>query len=161
MSTPIEIICWQPSLAHAFHDINEAWISEMFSLEDHDREVLEDPQCFIIDRGGEVLFARRGAGVVGTCALMPTDDGAIELTKMGVVPGARGQGVGESLLVAALERARSLPQRPLFLLTNRRCASAIRLYEKLGFAHDRDIMSRYGASYARCDVAMRYLESNA
>ena len=30
------------------------------------------------------------------------------------------------------------------------------LYEKLGFRHDADIMTRYGARYQRCDVAMRY-----
>jgi hypothetical protein len=30
------------------------------------------------------------------------------------------------------------------------------LYEKLGFAHDAQIMSDFGARYERCDVAMRY-----
>jgi ribosomal protein S18 acetylase RimI-like enzyme len=42
------------------------------------------------------------------------------------------------------------------LLTNRRCESAIHLYEKVGFEHDADIMSRYGKQYQRADVAMRY-----
>jgi ribosomal protein S18 acetylase RimI-like enzyme len=45
---------------------------------------------------------------------------------------------------------------PLYLLSNRRCAAAVHLYEKLGFQHDAEIMARYGARYERCDVAMRY-----
>ena len=44
----------------------------------------------------------------------------------------------------------------LYLLTNRKCAPAIHLYEKLGFEHDAAIMAEYGARYKRCDVAMRY-----
>jgi ribosomal protein S18 acetylase RimI-like enzyme len=44
----------------------------------------------------------------------------------------------------------------LYLLTNRKCASAIHLYEKLGFEHSGEIMRRYGSRYERCDVAMIY-----
>jgi ribosomal protein S18 acetylase RimI-like enzyme len=35
-------------------------------------------------------------------------------------------------------------------------ATAIKLYEQLGFEHDAQIMEAYGAEYARCNVAMRY-----
>jgi|SRR5579863_1135871 len=49
----------------------------------------------------------------------------------------------------------------LYLLTKARCAAAAHLYEKLGFVHDADIMRDYGASYERCNVAMRYMGSPA
>jgi ribosomal protein S18 acetylase RimI-like enzyme len=157
VNTAVQILPWAPARARAFHDINIAWIEQMFAVEAHDREVLENPQAFIIDRGGDILFAALpDLGVVGACALMPTDDGAVELTKMGVLESARARKVGEALLAAVLERARAFDGRALFLLTNRKCAPAIHLYEKLGFRHDAEIMARYGASYARCDVAMRY-----
>lgn len=154
----LSILPWAPERARAFHDINAAWIEEMFTLEAHDREVLEDPQSHIIDRGGDILYAHSQAlGLIGACALMPTDDGALELTKMGVLASARGLKAGEFLLAAVIERAGQMPQRPLFLLTNARCAAAIHLYEKLGFQHDAEIMRRYGGIYGRCNVAMRYL----
>ena len=54
-----------------------------------------------------------------------------------------------------IRRARAMRADPLYLLTNKRCAAAVHLYEKLGFRHDQDIMGRYGAEYERCDVAMR------
>jgi ribosomal protein S18 acetylase RimI-like enzyme len=75
---------------------------------------------------------------------------------MGVRESARGRKAGEFLLSAIIDRARSLGAEPLYLLTNAKGAAAIHLYEKLGFQHDAEIMTRYGARYERCDVAMRY-----
>lgn len=144
-------------LAPNFHDINAEWIDAMFTMEETDREVLEHPREKIIEPGGLILFVEAaGLGIVGTCALQKSDGGGFELTKMGVRESARGLKVGEFLLSAVIDRASSLRADPLYLLTNARCAAAIHLYEKLGFRHDAGIMARYGARYARCDVAMRY-----
>jgi N-acetylglutamate synthase-like GNAT family acetyltransferase len=144
-------------LAEAFYRINADWISDMFSLEQNDIDLLSRPRELILDRGGVVLFAETpDLGVVGTAALMVSKDGWVELTKMGVTPEARGRKVGEYLLAKTLERAASLGMDKVYLLTNRKCAAAIHLYEKLGFAHDAEIMAMFGARYERCDVAMRY-----
>ncbi|TCM18800.1 MarR family transcriptional regulator with acetyltransferase activity [Novosphingobium sp. PhB165] len=146
---------YSDDLAGAFHDINAEWIETMFSLEPTDREVLENPRERIVDPGGTILFVEaEGLGVVGTCALQKTGETSFELTKMGVRAAARGLKAGEFLLQATIERARKMGADPLYLLTNKRCEAAIHLYEKLGFRHDAGIMARYGARYARCDVAM-------
>lgn len=148
---------YDASLAGDFHDINREWIESMFVLEETDREVLENPQQRIIDPGGAILFVEAaGLGIVGTCALQKTAATSFELTKMGVRESARGLKAGEFLLAGMIERARELGAETLYLLTNRKCAPAIHLYEKLGFEHDSDIMDRYAARYDRCDVAMRY-----
>jgi N-acetylglutamate synthase-like GNAT family acetyltransferase/predicted outer membrane lipoprotein len=159
MSRTLSILPWSPDLAAAFHDINAQWIEAMFVLEETDRQVLENPQSLIIDKGGDILFVSvEGLGVVGACALMQSKNaGAFELTKMGVLDSARGLKAGEFLLAAVLERAREMKIETLFLLTNKKCEAAIHLYEKLGFVHDRGIMATYGARYERCDVAMRFL----
>jgi GNAT superfamily N-acetyltransferase/DNA-binding MarR family transcriptional regulator len=154
---PLSIRDYSDDLAGAFHDINMEWISEMFRIEDTDRRTLENPRTSIIDAGGAVLFVEaEGMGIIGTCALQKTSATGFELTKMGVRKAARGLKAGEFLLNAVIERAAALGADPLYLLTNRRCAAAIHLYEKLGFRHDAGIMVDYGARYARCDVAMRY-----
>ncbi len=144
-------------LAGAFYRINAEWISDMFSLEENDIALLSRPRELILDKGGVVLFAETPQlGVVGTCALMVSKDGWVELTKMGVLKSARGLKVGEFLLAKTLERASSLGFDKLYLLTNKTCAAAIHLYEKLGFVHDAEIMRLFGARYERCDVAMSY-----
>jgi len=154
----LRIAEFSDELAPEFLAINREWIEAMFSMEPHDREVLENPRAEIVDRGGQVLFVEDAAGrVLGTCALMPAEGGYTELTKMGVRPEARGEGVGDFLLRAVLDRARSLGlDERLFLLTNSACEAAIHLYERSGFEHDAEIMERFGGTYGRADVAMRF-----
>ncbi|MEO0548943.1 MAG: GNAT family N-acetyltransferase [Pseudomonadota bacterium] len=153
----LKIVGFADHLAPLFYSINEEWVSDMFRMEDTDEQVLSDPRSYIIDRGGDVLFVEAGPlGIVGTCALMPIEPGVFELTKMGVLASARGRKAGEFLLAKVLDRAREMQMDELFLLTNKKCAAAIHLYEKLGFIHSADIMQRYGSRYERCDVAMSY-----
>ncbi len=156
--TDLKIVDFSDERARDFHDINLEWIETMFVVEQHDREVLENPHRWIIEPGGTILFVKAaGLGIVGACALMPTaGTDSWELTKMGVRASARGRKAGEYLLQAVLDRACALPIGELYLLTNSACEAAVHLYEKAGFTHDADIMARFGSTYARCDVAMRF-----
>lgn len=159
MKPRLSILPWSSDHAQAFYAINAEWISSMFAMEQNDRDILENPQSLIIDRGGTILFVKaEGLGVVGTCALMPTQQkGVFELTKMGVLESARGLKAGERLLAAILEEAHAMGIERLYLLTNKKCEAAVHLYEKFGFRHDAEIMATYGARYERCDVAMLYV----
>jgi ribosomal protein S18 acetylase RimI-like enzyme len=178
----IEIINYSTTLAPLFYSINAQWINDMFVLEEIDKEVLGNPQHFIIDNGGYIWFAKASneikapeskpfldnskyndaeladsSDVVGTCALLKRGEGAYELTKMGVLSSARGLKVGEVLLQHVIEQAKLMQVKDLFLLTNKNCEAAIHLYEKNGFTHSKRIMDKYGAMYSRCDVAMEYV----
>lgn len=144
-------------LARAFPDINVQWIESMYSVEPADLDVLDHPRERIIDAGGVILFVEaQGAGVIGTCALRKTGEAEFELTKMGVLEAARELKAAEFLLRAAIDRAQTMGAKRLYLLSNRKSAAAIHLYEKLGFVHDSEIMRTFGARYKRCDVAMRF-----
>ncbi|MFO0740094.1 MAG: bifunctional helix-turn-helix transcriptional regulator/GNAT family N-acetyltransferase [Labilithrix sp.] len=155
--TDLAVREYSDDLRQAFYDINAEWIQSMFTLEKKDKELMSRPRETILDPGGVILFAEsRELGVVGTCALLKIEDGVFELSKMGVLERARGRGAGELLLESAILRASTMGIETLYLLTNSKCVAAIKLYEKLGFVHDAEIMKRYGAAYARCDVAMRY-----
>jgi ribosomal protein S18 acetylase RimI-like enzyme len=152
----LSLVEYTPALAPHFRDINAAWIEDMYVMEDHDRELLDDPDTHIVAPGGVILFAALDGRIVGTGALMPAGGNALELTKMGVLAEARGHGAGDVLMRALVERARAMAPACFYLLTNRKSAAAIHLYERHGFVHDADIMARFGASYDRCDVAMSH-----
>jgi ribosomal protein S18 acetylase RimI-like enzyme len=153
----LSFVQFSPLLAPHFEHINRLWIEDMFQLEEIDKHVLQNPQKYIIDKGGYIYFARHPRlGVVGACALLNSGNGNFELTKMGVLPSARGLKVGEKLLQFVLAQAHAIPSNLLYLLTNKKCEAAIHLYEKNGFEHSDEIMQRYGKNYARCDVAMVY-----
>jgi len=129
----------------------------MYTLEPTDIDVLTHPRERLIEPGGDILFVEDPElGIVGTCALQKTGERQFELTKMGVVPEARGRKAGEFLLHATIERAFALGCDRLYLLSNAKGAAGVHLYEKVGFVHDAGIMEEFGKRYARCNVAMLY-----
>src|ERR1700674_4809447 len=110
--------------AAAFRALNEEWIARSCVIEEHDREQLEDPVAAYIDTGGEILIAELDAQPIGCVALVPDGTGAYELSKMAVSPELRGQGIGRKLLTAAIDHARAVGARSLFLGSSRKLASA-------------------------------------
>lgn len=152
-SDAFEILTWHPSLQTVFKTLNEAWILEYFELEEADRKMLDDPQGYIIDRGGEILFAQdRSTGeIVATCALIDRGNRTGELAKMTVVPALRGQGLGRLIARAVVVRAREMGFERLYLETNSRLAPALGLYRQLGFVRR---PSPFASDYSRADVYM-------
>jgi N-acetylglutamate synthase-like GNAT family acetyltransferase len=121
--------------AAAFRALNEEWIALHFLIEERDRRQLGDPVRAYIDTGGAILVAELDGVVVGCVALAPDGAGALELSKMAVAEGLRGRGVGRRLLEAAIEQARALGARSVFLGSSQKLPSAVHLYESFGFSH--------------------------
>ncbi|MGY4859347.1 GNAT family N-acetyltransferase [Cryobacterium sp. AP23] len=139
--------------ARAFRELNEEWIDRLFTLEDADRALLNDPDAAIVARGGQVLIARIGTDRVGCVALVPTGNGVFELSKMAVAPHLRNRGAGRTLILAAIDLAARLGATSLFLGSSTRLPSAVHLYESVGFSHVP--AERVGPMpYARADVFM-------
>ncbi len=121
--------------AVAFRSLNEEWIAEHFVFEERDRRQLDDPVAAYIDTGGAILIAELDGRPIGCVALSPDGTGAYELSKMAVSPALRGHGAGRKLLAAAIDHARGIGARSLFLGSSRKLASAVHLYEAFGFEH--------------------------
>ena len=147
------IVEYHPGLAGAFKALNEAWITQYFAIEAKDREVLDDPQAKIIDRGGRILFLMKAGEVVGCCALMAMADGGFEVAKMAVAEPHKGKGYGRDLMAACVERARAAGAPRLYLETNSALAPALALYRSFGF-RELSGMKRTASDYARVDVWM-------
>lgn len=145
------------ALAPDFYRINAQWIADMYTLEQTDIDVLTQPRERIVDPGGDILFVEDPKlGIIGTCGLQKTGERQFELTKMGVLPEARGKKAGEFLLQAMIARAFELGCDRLYLLSNSKGAAGVHLYEKAGFVHDAGIMEEFGKRYQRSNVAMLY-----
>jgi ribosomal protein S18 acetylase RimI-like enzyme len=148
----ISIVPYDACYKNEFKRLNEAWISEYFEMEETDHKVLDHPEQYIIDSGGEILFALDRDTVAGTCALIRMVDGPFdfELAKMAVDPMFRGRGIGQQLGAAIIARARSLGAKAIFLESNTILAPAISLYRKLGFVET----ERQHTPYARGNIHM-------
>src|ERR1700760_3931374 len=121
--------------ATAFRTLNEEWITRYFTLEPMDRENLSDPNGKILSKGGQIFMAYFGRQAVGCVALIPMEGGVYELSKMAVAPEMRGLGIGRKLLQHAIEEARRMGAKSLFLGSNSRLENAVHLYESVGFRH--------------------------
>lgn len=156
--TEVIIREFRPGDGTAFRRLNEEWIVRHFVLEPKDEASLADPQGTILDRGGRIFLAVRDSQPVGCCALLAMGPGEFEVAKMAVTESSQRAGIGRLLLDRVIAEARASGARRLYLETNRKLATAIRLYESLGFRHvppERVVPS----PYARSDVSMElYLD---
>lgn len=140
----------------AFRELNEAWIADIFVVEDKDWEVLNDPVGQILRPGGALLMAVEDGVAIGTCALLPMKDGAFEVAKMTVAEKCRGLGIGKKLLAHVIEYARAMGASRLYLETNNKLANAIHVYESLGFRHLPPELV-HPSPYARANVYMELM----
>ena len=147
-----EIIPFSPDLQPYFESINKAWVSQYFSLEPFDLAQLENPEETIIAKGGEIIFARLGDAIAGTVALIPSEEGAWEMIKMGVDPAFQGKGAGELLGKHILAIARRKGATKVRLYTHTKLEAAIRLYHRLGFVPCELECGAYG----RCNQKMEF-----
>jgi len=148
LSMPVEID--NERHCQDFVRLNELWISEHFALEESDRKLAADPFKIVRD-GGHILSLVEGGKVVGVCALFKESPQRYQLARMAVDPRERGKGYGETLISAAIEKARESGAETLYLLSNTVLRPAISLYRKHGF---RTLTEGPHAVYARCNIVM-------
>jgi GNAT superfamily N-acetyltransferase len=148
----ISVVPYSKNYCEAFRDLNLEWIKNYFEVEQADRDALDDPEGYILARGGFIFIALLNDQPIGVCALIPRDDQQfpLELAKMAVSPLAQGKGVGTLLGNAIIEKARELNAKNLFLESNTILKPAIRLYKKLGFKE----ITGYPTPYQRCNIQM-------
>lgn len=151
-SQGVQIRNYEPHFQAAFRALNEEWISRYFQMEEADYKALDNPQGYILDKGGHIFMALLDDEVVGTCAMIKMDDPDydFELAKMAVSPKAQGKNIGWLLGNAVIEHARKQGAKGVYLESNTLLQPAIRLYQKLGFVK---IIGR-STPYARCNIQM-------
>jgi putative acetyltransferase len=129
----MEIIDYTPQYKDDFKRLNVEWITTYFVLEPHEMTMLEDPEGYILSKGGKIIFAKEGDVIIGTCALIKESDTTYELVKMGVSPQYQGLGAGKKLGLHIIEEARKLGCKYLYLESNQRLIPALTMYKSLGF----------------------------
>ena len=116
-----------------FEILNREWIEEYFEMEQEDLNILQNPEDYVIKKGGEVFFAILENRVVGTAAMVLTTVGVYELAKMAVNKDYQGMGIGRSLLQRSIKFALDENAREIFLITNDALKPALNLYHSSGF----------------------------
>jgi GNAT superfamily N-acetyltransferase len=154
----VTVRLYQPGDEADFRRLNEQWISKYFRLEEKDVATLDDPQKYILDKGGQVFMALLDGMAVGCVALAKMDEQSYELIKMAVDETYQRRGIGRAVMNAAIDWARNQRAHRLWLETNHALTPALKLYESSGFRYIPK-EKHEPSPYVRSDVQMeKWLE---
>lgn len=146
-----QIVSFSNDYADDFARLNYEWIEKYFSVERHDREILDDPQKHVIEPGGQIFMALVDDKAVGTVALIPSGEDVLELTKMAVLSEVQGRGIANHLMQACIDHAQTVNVSTIFLESHRKLKPALELYRKFGFV---ETPTDPNSEYARADIRM-------
>jgi ribosomal protein S18 acetylase RimI-like enzyme len=155
----VQIVEYTSEYQSAFRSLNEEWISTYFEMEEADYKALDNPEEYILNKGGKIFVALYNNEPLGVCALIKMDDlnYDFEMAKMAVSPKAQGKNMGWLLGQAVIKSAKELGGSKIYLESNTILKPAINLYYKLGF---QKITGR-PTPYKRCNIQMELnLRSN-
>lgn len=139
----IEIIDFEPKYRDDFKNLNVEWLEKYFEVEPYDKEVLSNPEKYILEKGGKIFFfAKFEDKIIGTVALMPKNS-SFELTKMAVTDKIQSKGIGSLLMQKCIDEAKNLGLKEIFLFSNTKLDKAINLYKKVGFLEEHFDSSDY------------------
>ena len=151
----IKIISFDEKYAEDFYNLNIEWLKTFFYVEAFDKEVLSKPQEYIIDKGGNIFFAKLNDNIIGTVALMPTKNKQIlELAKMAVSPKHRGLKIGQLLRQHCIDFSNKNNIKALILYSNTLLENAIYIYRKYGFV---EIPVEKNSPYKRSNIKMELI----
>ena len=140
----LKIVPFNKDYKPAFEFLNRAWIEEYFVMEEEDLKTLQNPESYVLEKGGEVFFAILDGEVVGTAAMIQTDKGIYELAKMAVARQFQGLGIGKKLLSRCIDFSKEREATEIFLITNDSLKPALSLYLSFGFVlNDQNDDNRY------------------
>lgn len=128
----------------------EAFLGVDLCFQDFERELAELPGKYAPPTGA-LLLARVGGYVAGCVALRDLGEGACEMKRLFVRPGYRGHGLGRTLAVSIVSRARAIGYLRMRLDTFDFLDGAVHIYESLGFA-------RIGSYYENPHEKVQYWE---
>ncbi|UAA38361.1 bifunctional helix-turn-helix transcriptional regulator/GNAT family N-acetyltransferase [Paraneptunicella aestuarii] len=163
-ASQVEIIPYSKEYAKDFKRLNIEWLEKYFYVEEIDDLVLSKPKKYILNKDGQIFFARYNDEIVGTCALLKSDytglsqdaskKNCFELTKMAVTEKYQGLKIGRKLMEAVIDAFHKSGGDLLFLESNSRLKPALHLYESMGFVHKPKLDNSH---YQRADVYMEYV----
>lgn len=151
-SKHVQIVEYGPQYRSVFKSLNEEWISNYFEMEEADYRSLNNPEEYILDRGGKIYVACYKKEPLGVCALLKMNDPDydFELAKMAVSPKAQGKNIGWLLGRTIIDAAKEMGAKKIYLESNTKLKPAINLYYKMGF---QKIQGR-PSPYKRVDIQM-------
>lgn len=151
----MKIVPYDPKYKNDFVEMNKAWISEMFVLENEDIKEMENIEPSI-EKGGQIFFALDDKEqVMACCMIAPREDGDWEIMKFAARGMYTGTGAGSACLKACIDYAKEKHLEKIIIVSNRKCEHAVHLYRKFGFQEIPIDKKKF--PFERADIAFEQL----
>ena len=150
----LTIVPYEPKYTQNFKELNLTWITEYFIVEEKDRELLNNCESSIIDKGGYIFIGLWDNEPVGCFSLLKISEVNFELGKMAVSISHQGLKIGQDLLVFAINFARSKNWNTLLLYSSTKLDAALHIYKKFGF---KEVTLENNNIYLRSDIKMELI----
>jgi GNAT superfamily N-acetyltransferase len=147
----LTIVPYESKYIQNFKELNLAWITEYFIVEEKDRELLDNCESSIIKKGGYIFIGLWNNEPVGCFSLLKITEFNFELGKMAVSKSHQGLKIGQELLVFAIDFARNENWNKLLLYSSTKLDTALHIYKKLGF---KEVPLENNIIYLRSDIKM-------
>ncbi len=129
----VEVIEWEDKYSIDFMSLSIEWLEKYVFVEPSDLEILNHPHAVILDKGGNIFFAKYAGRIVGTVAMIKGDADTFELAKLAVSEEFKGLKIGNQLMEKCMQFAKKNGAKMIMLYTNHKLIPAIGLYKKYGF----------------------------
>jgi putative acetyltransferase len=149
--TKLQILDYNPEFKEDFKRLNMAWMSQ-FKMSAARQSIIENPEEYIIKQGGSIFFAAMDNKIVGTVALLRESNKLYEIADMAVTPPYQGKHIGTALLQKAIEKAKQLGAKQVYLISSTKLTTSLEMYRAYGFreaGHDSEL-----STYDGSDVKM-------
>jgi putative acetyltransferase len=130
--TAFSILDYTPQYKEAFKTLNYEWMRS-FKINFHRQVMLNDPETHIINKGGKIFFVEMDNKIVATCALIRESNKVYEIADMAVTPQYQGQHIGKSLVKHAIDKAKALGAKQIFVVVNSTLKPALEMYSVYSF----------------------------
>ncbi|SIQ75768.1 GNAT family N-acetyltransferase [Maribacter ulvicola] len=147
----LTIVPYTPKYTQIFRDLNIAWITEHFEVEEKDKELLEHSQSTIIDQGGYIFIGLWNDIPVGCFALIKKTEHRFELGKMAVDKTYQGLKIGQKMLEYAINFSKNKNWKVLDLYSSTKLKIALHIYKKYGFIN---VPLEHNMEYLRSNIKM-------
>ena len=129
----MQIVPYSPELKPAFIEMNTAWISAMFKIEDSDIEEFNAIDSAIND-GAQIFFAiDEMRNPMACCMIRPVGSGEWEILKFAAKGMYTGTGAGSACFKACIDYAKSQNAKEIIIVSNKKLSQALHIYRKFGF----------------------------
>jgi ribosomal protein S18 acetylase RimI-like enzyme len=141
----VDIVDYSLPLEAYFKDLNYQWLKSYFKVEKKSEEIIANPEKYILENGGFILFSRVDGYICGTIVMINHKGGIYELAHLTVSEKYPGRQIGNKLMTEAVNKAKSLGAKKIFIEIDKEFIDELRLYKKTGFEevpYDKNMKSK-------------------